>query len=45
MLNLPSFLVGTATGIYIAQNYKIPNIKNLSDKCLDYLKSLEKNDD
>ena len=42
MSNLFSFLMGTCSGIYIAQNYEIPDIKVVTDKILDYLKSIEK---
>lgn len=38
-----SFLMGVTTGIYLAQNYDIPDIKNLGDKAFEYLKSIEKN--
>ena len=44
MSNFISFLMGTCSGIYIAQNYKIPDIKLLSPKIVEYLQSLEKND-
>lgn len=44
MSNFISFLMGTCSGIYLAQNYKIPDIKLLSSKIVEYLQSLEKND-
>ena len=37
-----SFLMGMTTGIYLAQNYDIPDIKTIGEKALDYLKSIEK---
>lgn len=42
MNNFFVFIIGNISGIYISQNYKIPNVKNLGDKILDYIKSLEK---
>lgn len=36
------FIFGNITGVYISQNYKIPNIKKMSEKVLDYINSLEK---
>ena len=42
MSNLVSFLMGTCSGVYLAQNYDIPDIKIVADKILNYLKSLEK---
>ena len=42
MNNFFVFICGNITGIYISQNYKIPNIKKMSDKVLDYINSLEK---
>jgi hypothetical protein len=44
MIHFTSLLLGTMTGIYIAQNYDVPNAKNLSVEFLKYLKSIEKND-
>lgn len=38
-----SFFMGITVGIYFAQNYDIPDIKNIGDKVVDYLKSIEKN--
>ncbi|XP_066326003.1 uncharacterized protein [Miscanthus floridulus] len=29
------FLVGTAVGVYAAQNYKVPNIRHLADRGVD----------
>ena len=37
-----SFLFGMINGIYLAQNYDIPDLKNMGEKALDYLKSMEK---
>lgn len=42
MNNLFVFVLGNITGMYISQNYKIPNIKKISDKILKYLESIEK---
>ena len=39
-----TFCAGIVSGLYIAQNYNVPNVKIASDKLLEYLKSLEKND-
>tara|TARA_B100000123_G_C25611552_1_gene375976 strand:+ start:61 stop:210 length:150 start_codon:yes stop_codon:yes gene_type:complete len=45
MSNFISFLMGTCSGIYLAQNYKLPDIKVVSEKIIQYLQTLEKNDD
>ncbi|CAG7887602.1 unnamed protein product [Brassica rapa] len=37
-----SFLTGTACGIYIAQNYKVPNINKLAHCAVSIAKELEK---
>ena len=42
MLHITSFIIGTFTGIYIAQNYDIPDAKQASEKFFDYMKSIEK---
>ena len=42
MNTLFSFCAGIVSGLYIAQNYNVPNVKVVSDKFLEYLKSLEK---
>tara|TARA_Y100001936_G_scaffold177337_1_gene173912 strand:- start:126 stop:305 length:180 start_codon:yes stop_codon:yes gene_type:complete len=42
MVNFPSFILGTFAGVYIAQNYDVPDAKKLADEFLDYLKSIEK---
>lgn len=42
MSNLFSFISGTLFGAYISQNYNIPDIANLSRICINYMKSLEK---
>jgi len=44
MSNFISFVMGTCSGIFLAQNYDIPDIKIVTDKIVDYLKSLEKKD-
>ncbi|KAK6935196.1 Short transmembrane mitochondrial protein 1 [Dillenia turbinata] len=36
-----SFLVGTVAGIYVAQNYQVPNIKSLFDNGLLMAKHIE----
>lgn len=36
-----SFLLGTACGIYIAQNYNVPNIKKLSQTAIFTAKLIE----
>ena len=42
MIKFYSFIVGMASGVYMAQNYDIPDIKILGDKVVDYIKSLDK---
>ncbi|XP_018469282.2 uncharacterized protein LOC108840987 [Raphanus sativus] len=37
-----SFLTGTVCGIYIAQNYNVPNINTLAHYALSKAKELEK---
>ena len=44
MSNFLSFIAGAWSGIYLAQNYDIPDIKIVGDKIIEYLKSLEKKD-
>ena len=44
MIHFPSILLGTFTGIYIAQNYDVPDAKKMSDEFMEYLKSIEKKD-
>lgn len=36
-----SFLLGTGLGVYIAQNYDVPNIKNLVNTWLYKAKEME----
>lgn len=36
-----SFIAGTVTGVYLAQNYKVPNIKKLADTALTIGKHIE----
>ena len=43
MNNLLSFFFGIISGMYIAQNYDIPDIKKLGGNLSEYIKSLEKN--
>jgi hypothetical protein len=42
MIHFPSLLLGTFAGIYIAQNYDVPDAKKMSDELMEYLKSIEK---
>ncbi len=44
MSNFISFLMGTCSGIFLAQNYNIPDIKIVGNKIIEYLKSLENKD-
>ena len=43
MIHFGSFILGTISGMYIAQNYNIPNVKVIGNKIIDYLNSIEKN--
>lgn len=36
-----SFVVGTVCGVYVAQNYNVPNIKKLADTILFMAKHVE----
>ena len=45
MINFPSFLLGALSGVYAAQSYEIPSIKQYGDKFIQYVKSIEKKDD
>jgi hypothetical protein len=36
-----SFMFGTLSGIYIAQNYNVPNIKKLAEFSLSMAKQME----
>ncbi|XXG43095.1 hypothetical protein AAC387_Pa01g3208 [Persea americana] len=36
-----SFILGTLTGIYVAQNYNVPNIRKLSNTALLMAKHIE----
>ena len=45
MIHFTSFLLGTISGMYLAQNYNVPDVKNISDKIIAYLNSIEKNND
>ncbi len=42
MLNIGSFIAGTFTGIYLAQNYDLPDAKQVTEKFVNYMKSIEK---
>ena len=42
MSNFITFLSGTIFGMYLAQNYQVPNIKTTSTLLINYLKALEK---
>lgn len=34
-------MVGTVVGVYIAQNYAVPNIRKLADTAMEKLKQIE----
>ncbi|XP_027362125.1 uncharacterized protein LOC113869831 [Abrus precatorius] len=36
-----SFIVGTAFGVYVAQNYKMPNVKKLASTALSMANHVE----
>ncbi|KAG6427739.1 hypothetical protein SASPL_111986 [Salvia splendens] len=38
-----SFIVGTACGVYIAQNYNVPNVRKLFNTSLVVAKHIEEN--
>mgnify|MGYP006098502887 FL=1 len=42
MTHITYFAFGTIVGAYVAQNYKIPNVKNEIDKIIDFIKSNKK---
>ena len=42
MIHFGSFILGTISGMYIAQNYDISDVKSIGDKIIDYLNSIEK---
>ena len=42
MNNFLIFIFGNLSGIYICQNYKIPNLKKVSENIIDYLEKFEK---
>jgi len=37
-----SFLFGVGCGMYIAQNYQVPDIKELVQKMIDSIKKIDK---
>ncbi|GMN32746.1 hypothetical protein TIFTF001_003818 [Ficus carica] len=37
------FLVGTAVGVYVAQNYNVPNVKKLANTAILFSKHIEEN--
>ena len=45
MIHLASFVLGTISGVYLAQNYDLPDVKILGDKLVEYLNSIEKKND
>ena len=42
MIHFGSFILGTIGGMYIAQNYDVPDVKHIGNKIVEYLKSIEK---
>ncbi|XP_042505861.1 uncharacterized protein LOC122082396 [Macadamia integrifolia] len=38
-----SFMTGTMFGIYLAQNYNVPNVKKLANTGLLFMKHVEEN--
>lgn len=42
MSNFNLFLVGVACGVYLDQNYDVPNISVIVNKIEKYMKSIEK---
>ncbi|XP_039046772.1 uncharacterized protein LOC120187050 [Hibiscus syriacus] len=38
-----SFIAGTVCGIYVAQNYNVPNVKKLADSAFFIAKHVEEN--
>ena len=32
MIHFTSYILGTITGVYLAQNYDLPDVKNIGDK-------------
>ena len=45
MIHFTSYILGTITGVYLAQNYDLPDVKIIGDKLIKYLNSIEKKDD
>ena len=44
MIHFTSFVLGTISGVYLAQNYDVPDVKVIGDKLIEYLNSIEKKD-
>ena len=42
MYNLFAYAAGVVTGVYVAQNYKVPNVKVMYDKFHKTIKVYEK---
>lgn len=40
-----SFFMGACSGVYLAQNYDIPDVKNIGNQIMLYVNSLEKKDE
>lgn len=45
MIHFTSFILGSISGVYLAQNYDVPDVKVIGDKLIEYLNSIEKKDD
>jgi hypothetical protein len=45
MTNFMSFFMGACSGVYLAQNYDIPDVKNIGNQIMLYVNSLEKKDE